>query len=125
MRLYTMVCLMVVTAVSLGVATQMNMDEHGAVETSGSSMSRPTDILNPIMSASPTKNKPETHPLTRGKKTLHNGSEICNTTKPVSCAVLTHPKYYIFNISGSNPCKFSCYYDPSQVWKCDKSILTN
>lgn len=119
---------MVVPAVSPGVATQMDMVPQSLLhplETSANPMSRPTGKLNPIMSASPSQDTPETHPLTRGKKKAHIGSEICNTTEPISCATLTQAKFYMLNVSGSQPCRFSCYYDPSQVWKCDKTILTN
>lgn len=109
---------MVVPAVSPGVATQMDMVPQSLLhplETSANPMSRPTGKLNPIMSASPSQDTPETHPLTRGKKKTHNGSEICNTTEPVSCAMLTQAKFYMLNVSGSQPCRFSCYYDPSQM----------
>lgn len=121
MRLSTIVCLVVLAAMSRSEAAgHMDTAPH-TLETSAPT-SGPTGMLTPSPSAATAKDSPRIPPLTHRKKKAHNGTDLCNATVSVPCSTLTRSKYYTFNISDTQPCTFSCYYDPSQVWKWNESL---
>lgn len=81
--------------------------------------SEPTSSVN-LPSGSSMLDK--TYTLSKKKKE-GNGTDLCNKTEPISCSDLTKVKLFKIYINESNPCKFSCYYDPSQVKKCNEIVM--